>query len=203
VTEDKKKDHFDKPLLAITVRDLLKALKLDQTGQHFIGTPERVARMYMELCYGLTPEAERRKKHIFHSIFDSENEEMVTIRKIRSVSLCPHHLLPVEYKSFMGYVPRKKVIGLSKVPRLFKLMSSRPIIQEDLTQEIGRALVEHLEPKGVGVVMVGVHACMRCRGVLEDGADVITSFVDGVFRDPKEKARDEFLTFIKPYLGSS
>lgn len=200
MTEDKKKDYFDKPLLAIAVRNLLGALKIDQASQHFIGTPERVARMYMELCYGLTSEAERRKKHIFHSIFDSENEEMVTIRNMRSVSLCPHHLLPVEYKSFMGYVPDKRVIGLSKVPRLFKLMSSRPIIQEDLTQEIGVALVKNLKPKGVGVVMIGVHACMRCRGVLEDGADVVSSFVSGVFRDPKEKARDEFLTFVKPHI---
>ena len=189
--------EINKGLIAISVANIIQALGLDVEDQHLKGTPERVARTYMELCYGLTTDAHKRINHVFNSVFKSKNEEMITTRRIKSVSLCPHHLLPVEYTSCIGYVPNGFVIGLSKLPRLFKLMSARPIIQEDLTQEIGNALVAKLKPKGVMVVMNGNHACMRCRGVLADGADVITSFVHGVFRDPKEKARDEFLAFIQ------
>jgi len=193
----KEPQEINKALIAISVSNIIQALGLNVEDQHLKGTPERVARTYMELCYGLTSDAKKRINHVFNSVFRSANEEMITTRKIKSVSLCPHHLLPVEYTSCVGYVPDLYVIGLSKLPRLFKLMSARPIIQEDLTQEIGVALVKNLKPKGVMVVMRGMHACMRCRGVLADGADVITSFVSGVYRDPKEKARDEFLSFIQ------
>ena len=186
--------EVDKPLIVISIRNIISALGLDVNDQHLIGTPERVARMYMELCYGLTADAGRRVDELFKSVFASENREMVIFRPIRSFSMCPHHLLPVEYTSYAGYIANGKVIGMSKIPRLFKLLSARPVIQEDLTQQVGKILMEKLQPKGVMVVMHGRHSCMRCRGVHEDGVVVTTSYVDGIFRDTTERAREEFLS---------
>lgn len=177
------------------MRNIISALGLDVNDQHLTGTPERVARTYMELCYGNTREGKDRANDLFKSVFDSANREMVVVKNIKSVSLCPHHLLPVEYTSFAGYIADGRVIGISKIPRLFKLMSARPIIQEDLTQEVGKVLMDKLQPKGVMVVMKGSHACMRVRGVHEAG-EVVTSYVDGIFVDNKLGSREEFLSFV-------
>lgn len=190
-----KKREIDKPLIVISMRNIIAALGMDPNDQHLIGTPERMARMYMELCYGSTKEGKDRANEVFKSVFDSTTREMIVVKNIKSVSLCPHHLLPVEYTSFAGYIANGKVIGISKIPRLFKLLSARPIIQEDLTQEIGKVMMERLQPKGVMVVMKGQHACMRVRGVHEAG-EVVTSFVDGIFVDNKLGSREEFLSFV-------
>ena len=121
---------------------------------------------------------------------------MVIIKDIHTYSMCPHHLLPVEMIIHVGYVPKGKVLGLSKIPRLVELYARRPVLQEQLAVDIADSMMYYLKPLGVAVVIKGRHYCMIMRGVQKRESWTITSCVRGVFRDPKEKARDEFLKLI-------
>jgi GTP cyclohydrolase I len=165
---------------------------IDPTDANFKETPERVTRMYDEYFRG-SLESEDKVKEILDKAFPCTYDEMVIVRRIRTHATCPHHLMPVEIECDVAYIPKKKSIGLSKLNRTVHLLARRLILQEQLTTDIADVLERHLAPKGVMVKIRGRHNCIRARGVKDLDSDTITSSVRGCFRDPLEKAREEFL----------
>ena len=175
------------------VESLLVELGEDPDRQGLKATPERVARALRELTegYGVKPE-----DVVADAIFDQDYDEMVVVKDIAFYSLCEHHMLPFFGKVHVGYLPKGKVIGLSKIPRLVEVFSHRLQIQEQLTREIAEALNGTLAPKGVGVVVEARHLCMEMRGVEAPGGHMMTSCMLGTFRrDPRTRA--EFLDLVR------
>ena|SRR5947209_4504598 len=164
-----------------------------RTEQNLKGTPSRVARMLAEMCTNSPEELERE---IFSAVFPSENEQMLALRNMYITGVCPHHLMPVQYRAAVAYIPRDKVIGLSKIPRLLELVCRTLDLQENITDNVADLIEEKLAPRGVMVVLQGLHGCMTYRGVKQRDAVTTTSAVRGVFRDPAEKAREEFLLLL-------
>jgi len=137
----------------------------------FTGTPERVARLYLEM---LSPEANSWKT------FKAESADLVLLRRHEVIALCPHHLLPVTIRCYVAYIPNKLTVGLSKLARAAEEHLTRPIMQEELAHKIIETLEEKLDPKGSAVILAGEHGCMKFRGVKSDG-DIVTSVMKGVF----------------------
>ncbi|HEY7463004.1 MAG TPA: GTP cyclohydrolase I FolE [Candidatus Limnocylindria bacterium] len=174
------------------VRTLLDEIGEDGTRQGLIGTPARVRRMYAELTDGYRTDPEAL---INNACFDVDYDEMVVVRNIEFFSLCEHHLLPFYGHAHVGYLPRGKVIGLSKIPRVVDMFAHRLQVQERLTQQVAHLLMDRLDPKGVACVVEATHLCTVMRGVKKQEATMVTSTMLGTFRrDPK--TRGEFLTFI-------
>lgn len=163
----------------------LTGMGLDLNDPNYNDTPGRVARMYAEM---LTPEENNWRT------FPAERSDLVILRGHRIVAICPHHLQPVELRCCIGYIPNKLTCGLSKLARAAEEQLTRPIMQEDLGHAIADSLEAKLEPKGVAVVLAGVHGCMRFRGIRSTG-DVITSEMRGVFL-LNPAARTEFLDLV-------
>ena len=130
------------------------------------------------------------------ALFPIEYDEMVIVKDIDFFSLCEHHLLPFFGKCHVGYIPRKHVVGLSKIPRIVEAFSRRLQVQERLTVQIARTLQKKLNPHGVGVVMEARHLCMSMRGVEKQNTIAVTSEMQGVFRK-QQQTRDEFLKLIR------
>jgi len=180
--------------IAELVESLLVELGEDPSRQGLKATPDRVSRAFRELTdgYGVKPE-----EVIADAVFDQDYDEMVVVKDIPFYSLCEHHMLPFFGQVHVGYLPRGKVVGLSKIPRLVEVFSHRLQIQEQLTREIAEALNAALAPKGVGVVVEGRHLCMEMRGVETPGGRMMTSCMLGTFRrDPRTRA--EFLNLVRP-----
>ena len=155
-------------------------------------TPKRVAKAYRELTrgYGQDP-AEVLRSAMFECTYD----EMVIVRDIELFSLCEHHLLPFYGKMHVAYIPRSKVIGLSKTARMVDIFARRLQIQERLTQQVAETIQSAIDPKGVGVICEAQHLCMMMRGVEKQHSSTITSAMIGAFRDDR-KTREEFLSLI-------
>ncbi len=180
--------------IAELVESLLVELGEDPTRQGLKATPDRVSRALRELTDGYDVKPE---EVIADAVFDQSYDEMVVVKDIPFYSLCEHHMLPFFGQVHVGYLPRGKVIGLSKIPRLVEVFSHRLQIQEQLTREIAEALNGALGPKGVGVVVEGRHLCMEMRGVETPGGRMMTSCMLGTFRrDPRTRA--EFLSLVRP-----
>jgi GTP cyclohydrolase IA len=181
-----------KPEVEEAVRSLLVAFGEDVDRQGLERTPERVARMYDELLagYRVDPYA-----MINEALFDVEYDEMVIVTDIEFYSLCEHHLLPFLGKAHIAYLPSRKVIGLSKIPRVVDLFSRRLQVQERMTRQIGEFIEAVLHPHGVAVVVEGVHLCAKIRGVKKESARMITSAMMGSFRK-NQGSRQEFLAHI-------
>jgi GTP cyclohydrolase I len=179
--------------IAELVESLLLELGEDPDRQGLKATPERVAKAMRELTdgYGINPE-----DVVAGAIFDQDYDEMVVVKEIAFYSLCEHHMLPFFGNVHVGYLPKGKVIGLSKIPRLVEVFSHRLQIQEQLTRQIAEALNGTLAPKGVGVVVEARHLCMEMRGVETPGGHMMTSCMLGTFRrDPRTRA--EFLDLVR------
>jgi GTP cyclohydrolase IA len=156
-------------------------------------TPERVEASLKFLTKGYRLDIE---KVINGAVFDAEYDEMVIVKDIEVYSLCEHHLLPFYGKCHIAYLPNKKIIGLSKIPRVVDAFSRRLQVQERLTTDVAYALEKQLEPKGIGVVIEAYHLCMMMRGVQKQNSSTITSCMLGHFKSDS-KTRNEFLDFIK------
>jgi GTP cyclohydrolase I len=168
-----------------SARDLLDALGVDLTSESLGGTPARMAAMYAEL---LTPA--RFTPTTFPN--DGGYDELVVATGIPFHSLCEHHLLPFVGVAHVGYLPGDRIIGLSKLARVVELFARDLQVQERLTTQIAGWLRDHLEPKGVGVVLEAEHLCMSLRGVAKPGAQTVTSALHGLVRDDP-RTREEFL----------
>jgi GTP cyclohydrolase I len=178
--------------IAPYVEEILKNLGEDPSRQGLLKTPERVDRALKFLTSGYSTDIE---KLVNNAMYTVEYDEMVVVKDIEFFSLCEHHMLPFFGKMHVGYIANKKVIGLSKIPRIVDAFARRLQIQERLTQEIARCLNDHLEPQGVGVVCEAQHFCMMMRGVEKQHSGTVTSAMLGAFREQKQ-TRDEFLSLI-------
>jgi len=179
-------------LIPDAIRTLLAELGEDPSRDGLRGTPDRVRRMYAELTDGYRTDPAT----IFNGAdFEVDYDEMVVVRDIEFYSLCEHHLLPFFGKAHVGYLPRGRVIGLSKIPRVVDMYAHRLQVQERLTQQVATFLMERLEPKGVACVIEATHLCTVMRGVRKQEATMVTSAMLGTFRRDA-RTRGEFLTFI-------
>ena len=185
-------NKVDQPRIAAAVREILIAVGEDPNRAGLLETPARVARAYEEVFAGL----HRDPAEVLGVTFDISHEEMVLVRDIDLYSMCEHHLVPFHGVAHVGYIPSKngKVTGLSKLARLVEIYARRPQVQERLTTQIADALVEHLEPQGVIVVVEAEHLCMTMRGVRKPGASTITSAVRGQLRE--SASRSEAMSLI-------
>lgn len=174
------------------IKDLLSSFDgEDSTRGGLKDTPKRVAKMYDEILIGYKGGVE----NLFKSVFDTDNDSMVVIKDIDYFSLCEHHLVPFFGKVHIGYIPNKKVLGLSKFARLVDIFSRRLQIQEQMTFQIAEALEKHLNPAGVIVVVEGQHLCMAMRGVQKINSVTTTSAVRGAFRD-SDTVKQEFYQLL-------
>ena len=186
----------DFEVLKQLVRKQLELLGENPDRSGLQKTPERVAQSLAFLTSGYRASID---DVIGDAIFEAEGEEMVILKNIEVYSLCEHHILPFFGRCHIAYLPRKKIIGLSKLSRLVNVFARRLQIQERLTQQIAQAVQNILNPYGVGVVIEAQHLCMMMRGVEKQRPDTLTSCMLGTFKtDPKTRA--EFLNLIKPSL---
>jgi GTP cyclohydrolase I len=174
------------------VRILLAEIGEDASRDGLLGTPARVRRMYGELTEGYRTDPDAL---INGACFDVDYDEMVVVRDIEFYSLCEHHLLPFYGHAHVGYLPRGRVIGLSKIPRIVDMYAHRLQVQERLTQQVASFLMEQLDPKGVACVVEATHLCTMMRGVKKQQATMVTSSMLGTFRRDA-RTRGEFLTLI-------
>lgn len=175
--------------------DLIVGLGLDPNDPNLIDSPKRIAKAYTETLAGLNQDGEEAEK-LLSRTFPSTNDQMIIVKDIKVYSMCPHHFLPVDCTIHVGYVPKEKVLGLSKLARVAELYARQPTLQEDLAENIASSIEKYLKPQGAMVVVEGQHYCMVMRGVKKRESTTITSCVKGVFRDPTEQARDEFLKLV-------
>ena len=171
---------------------LLALLGEDPDREGLLRTPERVARAYRFLTEGYRKDVDELFNEAY---FDEEYDEMVLVKDIEFYSLCEHHLLPFFGKVHVAYLPRRKIVGLSKIPRLVDLFARRLQVQERMTKEIAEMIMERLDPLGVAVVVEARHLCMVMRGVEKQHSTMTTSHMLGNFRE-HQPTRLEFMNLI-------
>ncbi len=164
----------------------------DKTRQGLIRTPTRAAKAMEFLTSGYNKDL---NTVLNQAIFDEDNDDMVIVKDVEFYSLCEHHILPFWGKCHVGYLPRKRIIGLSKIPRIVDMFARRLQVQERLTREIAEALEAALNPTGIGVVMEAQHMCMMARGVEKQASKMTTNAMRGTFREDSS-TRAEFLRCI-------
>ncbi|HTW62688.1 MAG TPA: GTP cyclohydrolase I FolE [Terracidiphilus sp.] len=173
-------------------REILARLGEDPNRDGLAATP---ARMEKALAY-LTKGYEQNPTEILRgALFDVDYDEMVIVKDIEMFSLCEHHLLPFFGKVHVAYIPKRKVIGLSKIPRLVEVFARRLQVQERLTRQIADAIQEAIAPQGVGVVIEARHLCMMMRGIEKQHSSTVTSAMVGCFR--QKETRGEFLSLVR------
>jgi GTP cyclohydrolase I len=175
------------------VRTLIRWAGDNPNREGLLGTPERVVRAYREFFSGYDSDAVEILKRTFEET--AGYDEMVVLRDIRFESHCEHHMAPIIGRAHIAYLPRNRVVGISKLARLLEVYSKRLQIQEKLTAQIANTLNEVLQPEGVGVVIDAAHQCMTTRGVHKPGTTMVTSHMLGRFRTDR-KTRSEFLAII-------
>jgi GTP cyclohydrolase I len=176
------------------VRTLIKWAGDDPAREGLLGTPARVVRAYEEWFSGYFEDAREYLQRTFKEV--AGYDEMVVLRDIRFESHCEHHMAPIIGRVHIGYLPRKRVVGISKLGRLVDVYAKRMQVQEKMTAEIAACLNSVLKPSGVGVVVEGAHECMTTRGVHKSEVTMVTSRMLGAFRT-SEKTRQEFLSAIR------
>jgi GTP cyclohydrolase I len=185
-------EEMDGDTIQQAVRDILIAVGEDPYRQGLRRTPERMARMYQELLAGYRVDP---VSLLNDAIFEENYDEMVLVRDIEFYSLCEHHMLPFMGRAHVAYIPKGRVIGLSKIPRIVDMFARRLQVQERMTRQIADFLQETLHPMGVAVVLEGLHLCSMMRGVKKHDASMTTSAMLGIFRS-NLATRQEFLDNI-------
>ena len=175
------------------IKQLLQAMGEDVTREGLRETPQRAAKAFEYLTQGYQKNI---AEVINNAIFESDDDEMVIVKDIELYSLCEHHLLPFFGKCHVGYLPKGKIIGLSKVARIVDVFARRLQVQENLTKQIAETLMKCTSAKGVGVVIEAKHLCMMMRGVEKQNSVMTTSCMLGAFRS-EISTRAEFLSLIK------
>ena len=182
----------EEPSIAPLIREVLGRLGEDPRRDGLLQTPDRVDKALRFLTSGYRMDIH---KIVNGALYEVKYDEMVVVRDIEFFSLCEHHLLPFFGKIHVAYLPRKKVIGLSKIPRIVDAFARRLQIQERLTQQVAQTIQETIDPLGVGVICEARHFCMMMRGVEKQHSGAMTSAMLGGFRTQK-KTRDEFLALV-------
>ncbi|CAH9018543.1 GTP cyclohydrolase I FolE [Candidatus Nitrosacidococcus sp. I8] len=191
ITQEQCDDHYD-PELESAVKQILTRVGEDPDRDGLKKTPERVAKAYEFLTSGYHLTVEEVVKD---ALFDDECEEMVIVKDVEFYSLCEHHMLPFFGRAHVGYLPNKKIVGLSKIARVIDVFARRLQVQERLTNQIAQGLMSILNPRGVGVVLEACHFCMVMRGVQKQNSHTVTSSMLGTFqKDPR--TRSEFIELI-------
>ena len=178
--------------IAPLVKEILSILGEDLERDGLLRTPERVDQALKFLTSGYRTDV---RKIINGALYEVKYDEMVVVKDIEFFSLCEHHLLPFFGKIHVAYLPKSRVIGLSKIPRIVDVFARRLQIQERLTQEVAQTIQDAIEPVGVGVICEARHFCMMMRGVEKQHSGAMTSAMLGSFRKSK-KTRDEFLALV-------
>ena len=176
------------------VREQLRLLGEDPERGGLLRTPERVQEAMRWLTRGYELSVE---DVIRGAVFDEDHHNMVIVKDIEMYSLCEHHMLPFFGKVHVAYIPNGHIVGLSKLPRVVEVFARRLQVQERLTEQVAHAIMEVLQPQGVGVVIEAVHLCMMMRGVEKQNSKTITSAMKGVFMDDLG-TREEFLRLVHP-----
>ena len=171
---------------------LIKSIGEDVKREGLRKTPQRAAQAFEYLTKGYKDNIDQI---VNGAIFESDNDEMIIVKDIEVYSLCEHHLLPFFGKCHIGYLPKKKIIGLSKVARIVDVFARRLQVQENLTKQIAEAILKYTDGRGVGVVLEAKHLCMMMRGVEKQNSSMITSCMLGAFRR-EISTRSEFLSLI-------
>ncbi len=174
------------------VHDILTFIGEDPDRDGLRRTPERIARMYDEILAGYNTDPQAM---INDALFDVEYDEMIVVKDIEFFSMCEHHMLPFLGRAHVAYIPRDKVIGLSKIPRIVEMFARRLQVQERMTQQIADLLNDSLRPQGVGVVVEASHMCAMMRGVKKEHASMVTSAMLGRFKSDA-RTRNEFMQLL-------
>lgn len=172
---------------------ILSAVGEDPTREGLQGTPRRVSKMYDELLAGYRTDPVRL---LNGALFEVEYDDMVVVKNTEFSSLCEHHLLPFAGHVHVAYIPRRRVVGLSKIPRIVDMFARRLQLQERMTNQIANFINEVLQPQGVAVVADGIHMCSMMRGVKKSDSSMTTSTMLGLFRD-NAKTRSEFMEHLR------
>lgn len=173
------------------IKLLLEGIGEDTGREGLLDTPDRIARMYEELCAGMEEDPSKHLSKTFHT----DNTEMVLEKDIVFHSLCEHHMLPFYGKVHIAYIPNGKVVGLSKLARCVEVYARRLQIQERMTDQIAQAIMDHLNPKGVMVMVEAEHMCMTMRGIRKPGSKTVTVVTRGVF-DGSEALQNSFYRML-------
>jgi GTP cyclohydrolase I len=174
-------------------RTILKWIGENPNRDGLKETPDRLVRAYREYFCGYEEDAEQVLRKTFTEV--DGYDEMIVLRGVTFESHCEHHIAPIIGRAWVGYIPDRRVVGISKLARVVEIFSKRLQIQERLTAQVANAVDEVLKPRGVAVVVKAAHHCMIDRGVRKRGADLVTSRMLGVFRD-QPATRSEFLTLV-------
>ena len=183
----------DNALAEGLIRSLLDQMGEDPDREGLVRTPGRVVKAYRELTSGMELSAHDA---VGEGVFEERCSEMVMVRDIEFYSLCEHHMLPFFGRVHIAYIPRNKILGLSKLARITDVFAKRLQVQERMTQQIAEAVQEVIDPMGVGVVVDAAHFCMMMRGVQKQNSSTMTSCLLGVFRS-NPATRSEFLGLIR------
>ncbi|XP_045464213.1 GTP cyclohydrolase 1-like [Harmonia axyridis] len=180
------------PEMSRSYKLLLASLGENPERQGLLKTPERAAKAMLFFTKGYDQSVE---EVLNDAVFDEDTDEMVVVKDIEMFSMCEHHLVPFYGKVSIGYLPRGKILGLSKLARIVEVYSRRLQVQERLTKQVAVAVTKAVQPAGVAVVVEGIHMCMVMRGVQKINSKTVTSTMLGVFRDDS-KTREEFLNLV-------
>ena len=183
---------IDQDKIKKAVHEILVAIGEDPSREGVRETPRRIAEMYDEVFRGMKEDP----REVLSVGFEEGHNEMVILKDIPFYSICEHHLLPFYGMAHIGYIPRGRVVGASKLGRVVEILAKRPQLQERLTTQIADTIVEGLQPQGVAVVIEAEHLCMTMRGVKKPGSNIVTSAMRGSFRS-RAVTRAEFLSLIK------
>jgi GTP cyclohydrolase IA len=186
---------IDEERIKRAVNEILLAIGEDPQREGLVDTPRRIAEMYREVFCGL--HADPRED--LSVGFEEGHQEMIVLRDIPFYSMCEHHLLPFHGVAHIGYIPKGRVVGISKLARVVETLARRPQLQERLTSQIADTIVDGLQPRGVAVVVQAEHLCMTMRGIKKPGTMVVTSANRGLFR--RMATRAEFFAIIQEKHG--